>query len=1168
MAKIDPSSASTSENHQEGSSSSIPNQNVTNGTSSSNVPPPPPSNTSVLFNSAVASFLSHSSGTTTTAGSSSTNTNCNGTSTSITTQNNFVGLANQGATCYLNSLVQSLFHTPEFRYVIFKWRYDAQRDPSKERCIPYQLQRLFAFLTLSKRKAVPTTSLTKSFGWEQSDAFVQHDVQELNRLLFDAIDVSLIASRNTDNKETQNGHTPKIKELTNFHDVLISDIYSGIMLDYIEAKDHKRESGEPVGRVREDIYMDLQLVVRSVSSVEEALDNYVKPELLEGNEQWICEELGNKKIDAIKGLKLKTLPYILTLHLKRFDYDLQTWTRIKLGNMVTFPFELDMTKYVTNQSGSYIYDLFAVLIHSGSALGGHYYAYIKSFSTGKWYNFNDSNVSEIDAQQVKLMYGTNDASATGRYSSSTNAYMLLYRKRDEILNINHVEENMIPDDLREEVEKDNEQIVEELRKAEEARQSLNLRIKCEGQPVLSITVKKTDTMKQVLEKVHEMMSRRENFYSKLSNCRLRKFDIMKQVPTSSFHRHGDQPISRFNMFNGTILYLETKESDEEWKEITEYITIYVCPFNEENNDFDQPRSVKITTTHTLLDIKKEIEKELQRERFPHEKLNLVIMRNDQLILFHNVEENDRTIENGLNIVGSDLVYVETLENPTQNLETKVLAKLEEMKYCFDVLINTFDKPNDYTTAVTVDKRKTVRDLKERIAKILQTEPSAFRLCTKMHMQPINEDMLIAECPHIFEYTSLHVEKGAAPKEGEVILQLYVHLPWLSEKQHQEKPPEEEPKSPPQQENVHHDIASNNVPPPPNTESGVMMTCEPPPSSSTAVVLAPKDGPVYNQGMRYLDVMQKLKDEFRFVDKIVINQQETLGQFKKRIFEKYFSNPDSDQYVPLELMRLRTKVGVFLQNMLIHDDKTLKENISDLTNNKHILVQIMEKPMTMREGDMTIYVQRWLPSEWKFYGGSDAKFEVLIPKESDSLSPQTLRSKIYESLKHSALSDVSPERFEQIGISRAPGQFDYFITKECIQVAILNYDEIDSVKDLYRPPFIIKQDEIFIVRMKDEVDKYDMEEYKQKKKAEANAPSTSRVQEKALKIKVLDKETEEKEQRLKEERESEEQKKKESQETDQNGTSSNHHDAMNIDSSTSSSTQENPKKKLKLKADEA
>ena len=36
----------------------------------------------------------------------------------------FVGLRNQGATCYLNSIIQSLFMTTEFRNEIFQWKYD------------------------------------------------------------------------------------------------------------------------------------------------------------------------------------------------------------------------------------------------------------------------------------------------------------------------------------------------------------------------------------------------------------------------------------------------------------------------------------------------------------------------------------------------------------------------------------------------------------------------------------------------------------------------------------------------------------------------------------------------------------------------------------------------------------------------------------------------------------------------------------------------------------------------------------------------------------------------------------------------------------------------------------------------------------------------------------
>lgn len=41
---------------------------------------------------------------------------------------------------------------------------------------------------MASTDAVETTDLTKSFGWERADAFRQHDVQELLRVLFDALE--------------------------------------------------------------------------------------------------------------------------------------------------------------------------------------------------------------------------------------------------------------------------------------------------------------------------------------------------------------------------------------------------------------------------------------------------------------------------------------------------------------------------------------------------------------------------------------------------------------------------------------------------------------------------------------------------------------------------------------------------------------------------------------------------------------------------------------------------------------------------------------------------------------------------------------------------------------------------------------------------------------------
>ena len=101
------------------------------------------------------------------------------------------------------------------------------------------------------------------------------------------------------------------------------------------------------------------------------------------------------------------------------------------------------------------YELFAVLIHSGSAIGGHYYCYCKD-GEGSWYEFNDSTISSIAEEDVAKSYGGSVTNARGgyswSYSSSASAYMLMYRRKDDALNIISVGKDDLPEGLSAELE--------------------------------------------------------------------------------------------------------------------------------------------------------------------------------------------------------------------------------------------------------------------------------------------------------------------------------------------------------------------------------------------------------------------------------------------------------------------------------------------------------------------------------------------------------------------------------------------------------------------------------------------------------------------------------------------------------------------------------------------
>ena len=170
---------------------------------------------------------------------------------------------------------------------------------------------------------------------------------------------------------------------------------------YINKLDTLTNTASPFGKESKDKEL----------TIYDCFDIFVTEETLEEDNKWYCPKCKEHQC-ANKKIEIYNPPNILIVNFKRFN------NMSKIDTVVDFPIEgLDIGKYVVNEDKKKesVYDLFAIGNHSGSLSFGHYYAYAKNHVTGKWFEFNDNSVFEID--------GSN------RLVSST-AYVLFYRKRD------------------------------------------------------------------------------------------------------------------------------------------------------------------------------------------------------------------------------------------------------------------------------------------------------------------------------------------------------------------------------------------------------------------------------------------------------------------------------------------------------------------------------------------------------------------------------------------------------------------------------------------------------------------------------------------------------------------------------------------------------------------
>lgn len=318
----------------------------------------------------------------------------------------YAGLKNYGITCYLNSVLQQLFADSSLRLALLK-------SESRGNWMT-QLQELFVRMQLSLTPCLATKAFCSEFkfnGMTIASNHEQQDASEFYQAVVDQLGSELTAS------------------------------YKGKMVNIIEGieEQYRTETLEEFCLMSVDVKgcRDLKSSLQAMIDDEQKFDSYK------------AESLG-RNISVKRYVRIDTLPDNVVVHLKRFEYDLETWQRYKVVDRFEFPEEFDFAPYTAHQtSEEQMYNLTGVVVHMGTAESGHYYSLIKI--DGKWFCFNDCSVTELSKKEF-------DYHVLGSASRATNpsAYMLFYtrNKRDYAIPNEKILE-ILPETLKKAIDSEN-----------------------------------------------------------------------------------------------------------------------------------------------------------------------------------------------------------------------------------------------------------------------------------------------------------------------------------------------------------------------------------------------------------------------------------------------------------------------------------------------------------------------------------------------------------------------------------------------------------------------------------------------------------------------------------------------------------------------------------------
>ncbi|XP_078151023.1 ubiquitin-specific protease 22 [Carex rostrata] len=360
------------------------------------------------------------------------------------------GLNNMGNTCFMNSVLQALLHTPPLRNYFLSDRHNrflcARRSRKKsvngvDLCLVCDLDQIYSAAFSGDRSPFSPAKFLYSWWRLSSDlaSYEQQDAHEFFISILDRIHDNLVEDQQISN---HNGQGDCCIAHRIFSGILRSDVtctYCGFTsttydpcIDLSLDLDSTHLSRQTARNGEKETKQKHNQNQSGPTTLMRCLEKFTRPERLDNEQKFYCQKCKERR-ESLKQMSIRKLPLVLSFHVKRFEHSTIKKTLRKIDSCLQFPFALDMAAYLSSSvlrsrygnrllpvvengaseaaissGASSEFEIFAVVTHSGRLDAGHYVTYLRI--NDSWFKCDDAWVIKVEESIVR----------------ESQAYMLFY----------------------------------------------------------------------------------------------------------------------------------------------------------------------------------------------------------------------------------------------------------------------------------------------------------------------------------------------------------------------------------------------------------------------------------------------------------------------------------------------------------------------------------------------------------------------------------------------------------------------------------------------------------------------------------------------------------------------------------------------------------------------